>query len=114
MLLEGGGGGEVHHTDGAALFRDMAPFPPFNLLYPAVAATPTTSILYPAVAAAGNCSTDNVKQAAIKFKTCLLVPPSSGGATYQARRERPNGCRTVFVGGTPENFTGASIVLKSE
>ena len=107
MLLEGGGG-EVHHT---TLFGDMAPFPPFNLLYPAVAATPTARIIHPA-AAASNCSTDNFKQAAIKFKTCLLVPPSSGGATYQARRERPNGCRTVFVGGTPENFTGASCIEK--
>lgn len=38
-------------------------------------------------------------------KTCVLVPPNRL-APPPTTRERPLGCRTIFVGGLPENVTG--------
>lgn len=40
----------------------------------------------------------------IHFKSCVLYPPSPA-APMPTTRERPAGCRTVFVGGLPENIT---------
>lgn len=40
----------------------------------------------------------------IHCRSCTLFPPAPG-APAPATRERPPGCRTVFVGGLPENMT---------
>ena len=40
----------------------------------------------------------------IHFKSCTLFPPSPH-APAPTTRERPPGCRTVFVGGLPEKMT---------
>jgi len=40
----------------------------------------------------------------IRFKSCCLYPPKSN-TPIATTRERPLGCRTVFVGGLPENIT---------
>lgn len=41
---------------------------------------------------------------AITCKSCVLLPPNPN-APQPSTRERPSGCRTVFVGGLPENCT---------
>ncbi|XP_076356600.1 ecto-NOX disulfide-thiol exchanger 2-like [Tachypleus tridentatus] len=40
----------------------------------------------------------------IRYKSCVLYPPKPN-APPPSTRERPPGCRTVFVGGLPENAT---------
>ncbi|KAL3847155.1 hypothetical protein ACJMK2_018084 [Sinanodonta woodiana] len=40
----------------------------------------------------------------ITLKSCVLYPPPPN-APSQSTRERPPGCRTIFVGGLPENVT---------
>ncbi|CAG2105135.1 unnamed protein product [Medioppia subpectinata] len=52
---------------------------------------------------ANNCNT-NVNKDVIRFKTCTLYVPKAN-APKAVTRERPLGCRTVFVGGLPENIT---------
>lgn len=42
-------------------------------------------------------------------KTCVLVPPNRL-APPPTTRERPLGCRTIFVGGLPENVTGKYVI----
>lgn len=44
----------------------------------------------------------------IHCKSCTLFPPNPN-APSPAMRERPPGCRTIFVGGLPENVTEAII-----
>ncbi|XP_054735510.1 ecto-NOX disulfide-thiol exchanger 1 [Anastrepha obliqua] len=44
----------------------------------------------------------------IKTKNCILFPPNPN-APLPTTRERPPGCRTVFVGGLPENITDEFI-----
>lgn len=41
----------------------------------------------------------------IHCKSCTLFPPNPN-APLPTTRERPPGCRTIFVGGLPENTTG--------
>jgi hypothetical protein len=41
----------------------------------------------------------------IHCKSCTLFPPNPN-VPPPTTRERPPGCRTVFVGGLPENITG--------
>ncbi|XP_037933202.1 ecto-NOX disulfide-thiol exchanger 2 [Teleopsis dalmanni] len=48
-------------------------------------------------------STTSMKEV-IKTKSCILFPPNPN-APPPTIRERPLGCRTVFVGGLPENIT---------
>ncbi|EDV97804.1 GH14491 [Drosophila grimshawi] len=48
-------------------------------------------------------STAGLKEV-IKTKNCILFPPNPN-APPPTIRERPPGCRTVFVGGLPENIT---------
>lgn len=57
-------------------------------------ASPTTST---------NSSASLTKET-ITCKSCVLIPPNPGAPT-PTTRERPMGCRTVFVGGLPENIT---------
>lgn len=40
----------------------------------------------------------------IECKECTLIPPSPN-APPPATRERPPGCKTVYIGGIPENCT---------
>lgn len=41
---------------------------------------------------------------ALRFNNCVVYPPKAS-APKATTRERPLGCRTVFVGGLPENMT---------
>ncbi|XP_052368526.1 ecto-NOX disulfide-thiol exchanger 2-like isoform X2 [Oncorhynchus keta] len=45
----------------------------------------------------------------IHYQSCTLFPPNPN-LPFPAMRERPPGCKTVFVGGLPENSTEALIV----
>lgn len=49
----------------------------------------------------------------IHCPSCTLIPPNPN-APMPSTRERPAGCRTVFVGGLPENVTEAIIHEVSE
>lgn len=49
-------------------------------------------------------ATTAITKEAITCKSCVLVPPFQN-APPASTRERPNGCRTIFVGGLPENTT---------
>ncbi|XP_076623463.1 ecto-NOX disulfide-thiol exchanger 2 [Colletes latitarsis] len=44
----------------------------------------------------------------IHYKSCTLFPPNPN-APPPTTRERPPGCRTIFVGGLPENITETII-----
>ncbi|GBP15415.1 Ecto-NOX disulfide-thiol exchanger 2 [Eumeta japonica] len=44
----------------------------------------------------------------IILKTCKLIPPALGSAP-PPRRQRPPGCRTIFVGGLPERIRDTSV-----
>lgn len=48
----------------------------------------------------------------IHLKSCTLFPPNPQ-APLPTTRERPLGCKTVFVGGLAENITGTvdSLIL---
>jgi hypothetical protein len=46
----------------------------------------------------------------IHCKSCTLFPPNPN-APPPTTRERPPGCRTIFVGGLPENTTGKTWKL---
>lgn len=46
----------------------------------------------------------------IHCKSCTLFPPNPN-VPPPTTRERPPGCRTVFVGGLPENITGIILQL---
>ncbi|KAI9588362.1 ecto-NOX disulfide-thiol exchanger 1 [Glossina fuscipes] len=56
---------------------------------------------------ANNASATSAKEV-IKTKSCILLPPNPN-APPPTIRERPPGCRTVFVGGLPENITEAIL-----
>lgn len=43
----------------------------------------------------------------IHLKTVTLIPPPPG-SPMPTTRERPPGCKTIFVGGLAENTTGQS------
>lgn len=47
----------------------------------------------------------------IHLKSCVLYPPNPQ-APLPTTRERPLGCKTVFVGGLAENITGKDLSLK--
>ncbi|XP_046403013.1 ecto-NOX disulfide-thiol exchanger 2 isoform X2 [Ischnura elegans] len=49
-------------------------------------------------------ATVGMEKEVIHCKSCTLFPPNPG-APPPRTRERPPGCRTVFVGGLPENAT---------
>lgn len=48
----------------------------------------------------------------ITCKSCVLLPPNPN-APPPSTRERPSGCRTVFVGGLPENITEEVILTET-
>lgn len=49
-------------------------------------------------------SSNSSAKETITCKSCILLPPNPN-APPPSTRERPKGCRTVFVGGLPENIT---------
>lgn len=49
-------------------------------------------------------NSSGVAKETITCKSCVLLPPNPN-APPPTTRERPSGCRTVFVGGLPENIT---------
>ena len=53
-----------------------------------------------AVSASNSTATNDI----MRFKTCCVYPPKAY-VPKATTRERPLGCRTVFVGGLPENIT---------
>ncbi|KAK9881504.1 hypothetical protein WA026_016385 [Henosepilachna vigintioctopunctata] len=61
--------------------------------------SPDSSVIPPE----GNMILNTVKEI-IHCKSCTLFPPNPN-APLPSTRERPPGCRTVFVGGLPENIT---------
>lgn len=62
----------------------------------------TNTTLTTVTASANN--TTSVSKETIPCKSCVLLPPNPN-APAPSTRERPSGCRTVFVGGLPENIT---------
>lgn len=67
---------------------------------------PEGSIM-PADPAMGQIVTEGVftgQRTILEFKECTLVPPSPM-APAPLTRDRPPGCRTVYVGGLPDNCT---------
>lgn len=50
-----------------------------------------------------NGGTQIVEKGVIQFKSCSLHPPGPG--IKPTTRVKPNGCRTIFVGGLPDNMT---------
>ncbi|XP_017844146.2 uncharacterized protein LOC108600854 isoform X2 [Drosophila busckii] len=63
----------------------------------------TATSVEAALSADGAGSIGGLKEV-IKTKNCILFPPNPN-APPPTIRERPPGCRTVFVGGLPENIT---------
>lgn len=66
----------------------------------AAAASPSV----PAGVVTANNQQPTVIKETITCKSCILLPPNPN-APPPSTRERPSGCRTVFVGGLPENCT---------
>lgn len=60
------------------------------------------------VATPNSSLSSTVSKETITCKTCILLPPNPN-APPPSTRERPSGCRTVFVGGLPENCTDEII-----
>lgn len=67
-----------------------------------VSTTDTNTTLTTATPATSNAQ--GVAKETITCKSCILLPPNPN-APPPSTRERPLGCRTVFVGGLPENIT---------
>jgi hypothetical protein len=61
------------------------------------------SIQFGLVSGMGNIS--HPTKEPIHLKSCVLYPPNPQ-APLPTTRERPLGCKTVFVGGLAENITG--------
>lgn len=77
-----------------------------NLILP-TAAVQSQQQQQQVVMGGGEGKSDVVKEI-IHCPSCTLIPPNPN-APAPSTRERPNGCRTVFVGGLPENITEAII-----
>ncbi|KAH8388869.1 hypothetical protein KR215_002731, partial [Drosophila sulfurigaster] len=69
----------------------------------AAAGMPTDAGVDQSLATDGSGNAAPLKEV-IKTKNCILFPPNPN-APPPTIRERPPGCRTVFVGGLPENIT---------
>ncbi|KAL1502385.1 hypothetical protein ABEB36_007532 [Hypothenemus hampei] len=65
--------------------------------------TPTPNLLPTAAEESYTIGVNPIKEI-IHFKTCTLFPPSPH-APLPTTRDRPSGCKTVFVGGLPEKIT---------
>lgn len=91
----------LSHTGGAESGLNI--FTP--QMYPMVIATPTYAaeiIDQSVVDRMPWCVVDG--RPIINFKSCTLTPPAADSVQLE-KRERPKGCKTVFIGRTPENFT---------
>ncbi|XP_065160578.1 ecto-NOX disulfide-thiol exchanger 2 [Atheta coriaria] len=78
--------------------------PPMN---PMITATSETLLTTPA--AADSLLINTPTKEIVHCKSCTLFPPSPT-APAPTTRERPPGCRTIFVGGLPENMTEEIIM----
>lgn len=72
----------------------------YGMMSPMIAPDPNLMISDPAM----NTMMMNPVKEIIHCKSCTLFPPNPN-APLPSTRERPPGCRTVFVGGLPENMT---------
>lgn len=94
--------------DASSMVQSLPQFSLLNQLQVQSTATsanisePNTTIT--TVTASANNSVSAVSKETITCKSCVLLPPNPN-APAPSTRERPSGCRTVFVGGLPENIT---------
>lgn len=82
--------------------QQMSQYPVLNQMNQTLQ-SPSSSSLADTNASNANAANTPAKEA-ITCKSCILVPPFKN-APAPTTRERPSGCRTVFVGGLPENIT---------
>lgn len=102
----------ILHDPSALLSMSGLPgFPTFNAL--ATSKVQTIATEPPAAVVSSTAATITadlspnstvVPKETIVYKSCILIPPFKN-APAPTTRERPSGCRTVFVGGLPENIT---------
>lgn len=64
----------------------------------------TDTIATMTTATTSSTNSGGIMKETITCKSCVLLPPNPN-APLPSTRERPDGCRTVFVGGLPENIT---------
>lgn len=82
--------------------QQISQYPVLNQLNQTLQSPTSTSLTE---SNATNTNTANTpSKETINCKSCILVPPFKN-APAPTTRERPSGCRTVFVGGLPENIT---------
>lgn len=81
--------------------QSMSQYPVLNTLN-ATLQSPSGSALTDSTGSNNGTAISNKEP--ITCKSCILVPPFKNSPA-PSTRERPNGCRTVFVGGLPENIT---------
>lgn len=95
--------GVMNMMDPSAMIgmQAMPQFPMLNIT--AMQSSSTTNITDTQPNTTSNNNTNTVKET-ITCNSCLLLPPNPN-APPPSTRERPPGCRTVFVGGLPENVT---------
>lgn len=89
--------------------QSLSHFPAMNSLNTSktgsVAETVPTAVSGAVGATAADASSNSagIPKDPIVFELCILIPPFKN-APIPTTRERPSGCRTVFVGGLPENI----------
>lgn len=79
---------------------NIIPMNNYSMMSPMIGPDPSLMISDPAM----NAMMMNPVKEIIHCKSCTLFPPNPN-APLPSTRERPPGCRTVFVGGLPENMT---------
>lgn len=84
----------------------MQSLPQFSLLnhMQSIQQTSNTNLADPATSTTPTAAAAVATKETITCKSCVLLPPNPN-APAPTTRERPPGCRTVFVGGLPENIT---------
>lgn len=95
-----------------SLFNQMPVQTPSIVSTAAANMTETIATLTTTASTSSTNSTGLIKET-IPCKSCVLLPPNPN-APPPSTRERPSGCRTVFVGGLPENITEEVILTETE
>lgn len=105
-----------HHDDGNSelLFNGMMGMQPQSfMMLPSVMMDPSLLQQFPilnlptastSVDTSKNSEGNSVVKEIIQCSSCTLIPPNSN-APAPTTREKPNGCKTCFIGGLPENIT---------
>lgn len=90
----------------ASSMMSMQTMPPYSLInhIATIQSPSSTTIADSATTTVTASSTSSVAKETITCNSCVLLPPNPN-APPPTTRERPSGCRTVFVGGLPENIT---------